>query len=518
MADVEATIASTLEGLFTDANERFFGYVSTPFLPTAARQRRMNIPPPPADIQPVARKYLDSMRAHIMDEFNRLALEVFDLASVNSNLAETLNEYLSIIGFTGITTGGGNSGGGSDYDPDNTDLDASDPGCAAPTQLSSTPFDDALMFVPQVCGIDVYEAVSGTQASLGPAFDQFGDDGSGNDTLQSDSANVVVYGDCPLMPLADTDRSLHWRGSLGTVEETDPLIRQGRLRITIIDTGGGTYKFAAVKSFTGGSITAIGTTTVNTSTEYDVYALWDRSTATVAIWVDGVEEATAEDAFSYVDTPNLPTYSVRLPDNSWCTELAAWNVLVDVEAPPPGIVDTFDRANGPIGDADNGSTWTDFLGKFVVASNQAALTSPSGGTQYAASLPFASADGTLVVTVGGTFGSSAGPAGVVGRITDMNNFIRLVYQHTSVTTLYLQKRVSGTFTTLATYVASQTPGFELKLVMSGSTLEGYIDDVLRVSATDSAHSSVTNHGIMLSTITGISSHSVLLDDFDFIPS
>ena len=154
-------------------------------------------------------------------------------------------------------------------------------------------------------------------------------------TLNSGAqGGVVAYGEAPNVPLTDGDRSLHWRGAFGTVEEPGhPLYGLGRFRLELLDVGAGVHKFAAVKSFAGGSITAIGTTTVAVDTTYDLYATWDRDTATVAIIVDGVEEDTAEDAASYVNTPNLPTYSIGLPPNSWCTELAAWDTVVSAVAP-----------------------------------------------------------------------------------------------------------------------------------------------------------------------------------------
>lgn len=203
------------------------------------------------------------------------------------------------------------------------------PACATPAQLSGAPFDDAVMFVPEVCGAEIFEAVTDTPAVPGPAFGGIGTDDEGNYLITSGvTGNVVIYGDAPNVPLEDGDRSIHWRGVLDTVEEVDPLLRVGRLRLIVIDVGSGVYKFAAVKSFAGGSITAIGTTTVAADTEYDVYATWDRSTATVAIVVDGLIEDSAEDAASYVNTPNLPTYSAKLPPSSWATELAAWSSIV----------------------------------------------------------------------------------------------------------------------------------------------------------------------------------------------
>lgn len=245
------------------------------------------------------------------------------------------------------------------------------PACATPAQLSTAPFDDALMFVPEVCGAEIFEAVSGTEVVPGPGFAGIGTDVDGNYILTSGATgNVVVYGDAPNVPLEDGDRSIHWRGSFDTAAAVSPLLRVGRLSLAVIDVGAGVLKFAAIKSFSGGSITAIGTTTVVSDTEYDVYATWDRDTSTVAIIVDGTEEDTTEDAAAYVNTPNLPTFSARLPANSWCTELAAWNSVVSTETPfsPTDIAalktwwDASDTAT--ITDAGSGavSQWNDKTG------------------------------------------------------------------------------------------------------------------------------------------------------------
>jgi hypothetical protein len=167
--------------------------------------------------------------------------------------------------------------------------------------------------------------------------------------LSSAEGGVVCYGDSENLPLTDGDRSLHARVNLGTLEEVDVMWRSGRLRIAIIDVGTDDYRFAAIKSFSGGSITAIGTTSLAVDTTYSVFATWDRDTATVAVIVDGTEEATEEDAANYVNTPNLPTYSASLPGSSWCTELAVWDRVVEAApagSPPLGnLVGWYDAAD-----------------------------------------------------------------------------------------------------------------------------------------------------------------------------
>lgn len=69
------TINSTEEADFVDANEDFFGLVTTNLVEqinSANRHSRLQIPTAPADLDPVARKYLDTTFRNIQDEFNRL--------------------------------------------------------------------------------------------------------------------------------------------------------------------------------------------------------------------------------------------------------------------------------------------------------------------------------------------------------------------------------------------------------------------------------------------------------------
>lgn len=253
------------------------------------------------------------------------------------------------------------------------------PACATPAQLSSAPFNDAnlKLFVPQVCGATIEDAVSDLPVSIGPSFGGVGyDDDSNYVLLSSSSGGVVCYGESANLPLTDGDRSIHWRGKIDTATPEDILFRVGRLRIAIIDVGSSVYKFAAIKSFSGGSITAIGTTTVASDTEYDVYATWDRDTATVAIIVDGTEEDTTEDAASYVNTPNLPTFSARLPANSWCTELAAWDSVVAVSGWTPADATLAFWYDGV--DSVSGSSLLDLSGNGLTLTKSGTVT--TGGS------------------------------------------------------------------------------------------------------------------------------------------
>lgn len=185
---------------------------------------------------------------------------------------------------------------------------------------------------------------------------------------------VVFYGESENLPLTDGDRSIHARVHLGNVEEVSHMWRVGRLRLAIIDVGTDDFRFAAIKEFAGGSITAISTTEVAEDTTYSVYAMWDRATATVSIVVDGTEEDTAEDAANYINTPNLPTYSASLPGASWGTEWAAWAKLVNLPSQPSGYVSNHGAGQS---DVDVSSLPDGCLMVAITASNQPMVT-PDG--------------------------------------------------------------------------------------------------------------------------------------------
>ena len=88
-------------------------------------------------------------------------------------------------------------------------------------------------------------------------------------------------------------------------------------------------------------------------------------------------------------------------------------------------------------------------------------------------------------------------AAIVARATDDNNYL-MIYSTGSVLVLY--KRVAGAFTELTRYTGTISSGDVLKFVVdSNNLLTGYINNVSRVSATDSFNSTATKHGLQFSS-------------------
>ncbi|HEY0826809.1 MAG TPA: BNR-4 repeat-containing protein [Bacilli bacterium] len=77
-------------------------------------------------------------------------------------------------------------------------------------------------------------------------------------------------------------------------------------------------------------------------------------------------------------------------------------------------------------------------------------------------------------------------SGILARYTDSNNYYMLRLHNSGKVQLY--KKVAGTFTLLteATQTVSSGSTYTLKLVLSGSTLTGYVNGTQKVSASDSS--------------------------------
>ena len=91
--------------------------------------------------------------------------------------------------------------------------------------------------------------------------------------------------------------------------------------------------------------------------------------------------------------------------------------------------------------------------------------------------------------------TNAGSIGVNARASSVaNTFYNFRY---SANTWILAKAVSGTQTTLATFSQTLTAGQTVtaKIVCNGSTIEGYVDGVLRASVTDTDITSAGSVGI-----------------------
>jgi hypothetical protein len=162
----------------------------------------------------------------------------------------------------------------------------------------------------------------------------------------------------------------------------------------------------------------------------------------------------------------------------------------------PLRADTFDRADssGGLGTpSDGGSVWVqDTSGggvTFGISSNKAYDPFDNNG-HLVASLEASAADVSVQVTLA----AFAGQMGLSARVSDANNFLNV--RALAGTGYSLFKRVAGSSTQLgSTWAGTPADGDVVKLVMSGSSLEVFVNGVSRITATDSFNSTATKHGL-----------------------
>lgn len=154
--------------------------------------------------------------------------------------------------------------------------------------------------------------------------------------------------------------------------------------------------------------------------------------------------------------------------------------------------DDFNRANGSIGGnytQDNG-TWT-------VASNTARQTNTGSSyfkCRYTATEP---ATANHEVEADCQSDNSAVGAGVGARLANTSAVSGYALLGFGGDTFYLVRLTAGADTYLDSGgTCNASTVYNLRLRCNGSTIEGYVDDVLTLSATDSTYASNTDVGLM----------------------
>lgn len=151
------------------------------------------------------------------------------------------------------------------------------------------------------------------------------------------------------------------------------------------------------------------------------------------------------------------------------------------------VADSFQRADSAVslGSADTGQAWTAHGGTPGIAGNQAyfAATALDGGASVES--------GAANVTVSVVCTAIGGDFGVIARLTDGSNYIRLVHTGGAV---FFQKRVGGGFTTFATQAWTLTAGDVFTLACSGNTLTARINGTQIGTTSDAFNNTATRHG------------------------
>lgn len=172
-----------------------------------------------------------------------------------------------------------------------------------------------------------------------------------------------------------------------------------------------------------------------------------------------------------------------------------------------GASDNFNRADdaSSLGTSSGGQVWSAEAGTWGISSNQGYLPTPT--TDARAVVETGLANCTIQVTLA-TIGNRPGLA---FRHIDSGNYLSvfrvggLGYQ--------LFKRVAGSWTEMHTESMSTANGDVLKLVLNGSSIEFWVNAVLKESLTESANSSGTEHGLYHES----GSESARWEDFSVVP-
>lgn len=160
-----------------------------------------------------------------------------------------------------------------------------------------------------------------------------------------------------------------------------------------------------------------------------------------------------------VVTPDVPIVAVFNDDfedgdaNGWSPTAGSWSVLTDGTK-------VYDQAN--------------------LTQNAHSFVTATSWSNYTVSAR---------VKVTNFAGTGNGRAGVLGRVTDIQNhyFVGLFKDNT----LEIQSKVGGSTTTLGSVAYTVTPGvwYTVELEMTGSTLKAYVNNVLQLTVTDTTFAS-----------------------------
>lgn len=157
------------------------------------------------------------------------------------------------------------------------------------------------------------------------------------------------------------------------------------------------------------------------------------------------------------------------------------------------IADSFNRSNRALnGDNTDGAgsldptAWTDQLGTWNIATNKARTTVAPGIATVQAN----TADVDVTVTCST---ADVNQQGIVVRLSDASNYIRMFGDNTQ---LRITKIVAGVSTNIANLSSVLASGDVLRLVASGNKFYGFQNGVLKNSGSDSFNNTATLVGMI----------------------
>lgn len=169
-------------------------------------------------------------------------------------------------------------------------------------------------------------------------------------------------------------------------------------------------------------------------------------------------------------------------------------------------LDTFTRADSTttMGGTETANlVWQKTSGTWGISTNQA--YSQSGTTDSYAYIDVGSAD--IDVSVKITAFTGANEQGLCFRLVDTNNFYRLL--RSTATTLLLQKRTAGSYTTIKSVTKTMANGDVFRVRAYGDSIMCYLNGSLVISTVNSGYNTATKHGFG----NGTGNSTARFDDF-----
>lgn len=156
----------------------------------------------------------------------------------------------------------------------------------------------------------------------------------------------------------------------------------------------------------------------------------------------------------------------------------------------PFLSDSFNRADGSLGNADTGQPWSTPAGTFSISSNQAASASGDG-----LAIVTATADGDL--SIDGAV-ATAYVSSLVFRYSDASNFY-YVYDWPGGSNISIRKVQGGSDIEYASVARTASSGLvTYRVVLNGTAIDLYRNGVLMFSTTSSFNASATGVGMRVS--------------------
>jgi hypothetical protein len=164
--------------------------------------------------------------------------------------------------------------------------------------------------------------------------------------------------------------------------------------------------------------------------------------------------------------------------------------LITLFQKPKGILrDSFNRADNALtmGNANTGQAWIPGMSTWGISSNQAYSIDTAGTDMISIET------GVSNFSVSATVKFSVNE-GIIFRYADANNHLVL---RINSTTLGLVKGVASVFTSIGSYSFTPVVGtlYNIKAVCNGSSIQVFLDGVLRITATETANQTATQSGL-----------------------